>query len=134
MAAAASISEWLAEITDHRTNIVERLQEKYQHLFPSCYAPSQLAKSGEVDILKVIGETDAAGNLDGEVEIFYENGDYFWGWLSRGVREGEGSLVKNSGDHYLGKYRKGKLQGLVTETVDFSDFHNISREVFYQAI
>ena len=50
------------------------------------------------------------------------------------MREGEGSLVENSGDHYLGKYRKGRLQGLVTETVDFSDFHNIRREVFYQVI
>ena len=44
------------------------------------------------------------------------------------------SLVENSGDHYLGKYRRGRLHGLVTETLDFSDFHNISREVFYEAI
>ena len=104
------------------------------HLLPSSFAPSQPAGSDEVNILKVIGETDAAGKLDGEVEIFYENGDYFWGWYSHGVREGEGSLVENSGDHYLGKYSRGKLHGLVTETVDFSDFHNIRREVFYQAI
>ena len=134
LAVSASISEWLREVTDHRTDIVERMQEKHKHLLPSCFAPSQLAGSEEVDILKVIGQTDAAGNLDGEVEIFYKNGDYFWGWYSHGVREGEGSLVENSGDHYLGKYRRGRLHGLVTETVDFSDFHNISREVFYEAI
>ena len=131
---SASISEWLAEITDHRSSTVERLQDKYKHLLPSCFAPSKQARSDEMNILKVIGETDAAGNLEGEVEIFYENGDYFWGWYSHGVREGEGSLVENSGDHYLGKYSRGTLHGLVTETVDFSDFHNIRREVFYQAI
>ena len=131
---SASLAGWLDQITDHRTRAVERFQENFQHLLPPCTAPSPSAQSEDLKVLKVIGETDAAGNLEGEVEIFYENGDYFWGWYSQGVREGQGSLVKNSGDHYLGKYINGRLQGLVTETVDFSEFHNISREVFYEVI
>ena len=73
------------------------------------------------------------GRLEGEVELFYDNGDYFWGWYSHGVRQGEGSLVSRAGDHYLGHYTAGKLDGLVTETIDFADFHNITREVFYKA-
>jgi hypothetical protein len=34
----------------------------------------------------VLGERDAAGKLHGEVEIFYQNGDYFWGDLHHGIR------------------------------------------------
>ena len=128
-----SISHWLSQITDLKTNPVERLQDQHQHHLPSCFVPYQPPECLEGKILKVIGETDAEGRLDGEVEIFYKNGDYFWGWYKDGVREGEGSLVLASGDHFLGRYSRGKLHGLVTETIDFSEFHNIRREVFYQA-
>lgn len=128
-----SISRWLAEVADTETNIVQTLQEEYQHLLPSC-CPDQAAQTEDQGpAWKVIGERDDVGRLEGEVELFYDNGDYFWGWYSHGVRQGEGSLVSRAGDHYLGHYTAGKLDGLVTETIDFADFHNITREVFYKA-
>jgi hypothetical protein len=34
----------------------------------------------------VLGERDELGRLHGEVEIFYQNGDYFWGDLQHGLR------------------------------------------------
>ena len=80
----------------------------------------------------MVGEKDEEGRLEGEVEIFYQNGDYFWGRYSGGVREGPASLVTRAGDHYLGTYSRGQLDGLVTETLDFADLHNITREVFYK--
>ena len=128
--AANSISTWLRRITDPEINIVEILQDQHHHDLPQPLQQVECEDQGE--ILKVIGERDEEGLLDGEVEMFYKNGDYFWGGYRHGVREGAASLVTSSGDHFLGTFSRGLLDGLVTETLDFADFHNITREVFYK--
>ena len=41
------------------------------------------------------------------------------------VQEGTASLVFRSGDHILGTFSNGRLDGLVQETLEFCDLHNV---------
>ena len=47
----------------------------------------------ESEAVKIIGERDVEGRLHGECEIHYGNGDYFWGHLHHGCKQGTGRLV-----------------------------------------
>ena len=41
-------------------------------------------------------------------------------------------MVFRSGDHILGTFTNGRLDGLVQETLEFCDLHNVKRDVFYK--
>ena len=41
-------------------------------------------------------------------------------------------MVFRSGDHILGTFSNGRLDGLVQETLEFCDLHNVRRDVFYK--
>lgn len=56
-----------------------------------------------------------------EVEIYYENGDYFWGDLEAGQRAGLASLVLGNGDSFMGRFKDNQLDGFVQETIGFCD-------------
>jgi hypothetical protein len=60
----------------------QNVQSQYGDEIGACSLPppSQPAVSS------VLGERDELGRLHGEVEIFYQNGDYFWGDLQHGLR------------------------------------------------
>jgi len=66
------------------------------------------------------------------VEIYYSNGDYFWGDCVHGVKEGSASVVLSNGDNLMGRFLDGRLEGLVTETIGFCDRDNVTREVYYR--
>ena len=38
-----------------------------------------------------------------QVEIYYSNGDYFWGDCVHGVKEGSASVVLSNGDNLMGR-------------------------------
>ena len=69
--------------------------------------------------------------LNGEAEIFYTNGDYFWGSICDGVKSGAASIVKMNGDMIDGHFVDDKLEGLVVENVTVGDYEGVKREVFY---
>ena len=35
---------------------------------------------------RLLGDTDTEGNIHGEAEIFYDNGDYVWADFCHGVK------------------------------------------------
>ena len=35
---------------------------------------------------RLLGDTDSEGNIHGEAEIFYDNGDYVWADFCHGVK------------------------------------------------
>ena len=39
-----------------------------------------------------------------QVEIYYTNGDYFWGDCVHGVKEGLASVVLKNGDNLMGRW------------------------------
>lgn len=110
---------------------MESLQEQFDNHSSFCIEnkESELSKSY---VENIIGERDSLGRLHGDVEIFYENGDYVWADFVHGIKEGSASIVFQNGDHYSGHFHHDQLNGLVIETIDFCDFHNIRREVFYK--
>ena len=125
------IRKWLEEISSKDRNIVKELQNEFEAVFPSL-SVSVIAEEEERSVNKVIGDRDALGALHGEVEIFYACGDYVWADFVHGVKEGSASLVSKNGDHTLGSFKNGHLEGPVEETMDFCDFHNVKREVIYR--
>ena len=40
------------------------------------------------DVKEILGDVDDLGKLHGDVEIFYENGDYLWADFIHGVKTG----------------------------------------------
>ena len=121
--------DWTKDILDPDSNIVKRLQDQFGKDLPQCTVKTE-EEHGK--IVNVIGERDDDGNIHGEAEIFYENGDYFWGDFIHGVKEGSASIVLKNEDNYMGVFRNNKLEGFVTETIVFCDRDNVTREVFYQ--
>jgi len=124
--------EWVTRITDPASRVVHELQEQYGKMVPDLseeeYSASKVTE--EEKVLQLVGERDSKGQPHGEVEIYYANGDYFWGDCV-GVKEGLASVVLANGDNLMGRFRNGQLEGLVTETLSFCDRDNVSREVFY---
>ena len=112
LAAARQFKDWLLMVGDH----------KHRSFFSDNMEDLDDVDASDIikcnTIVKIIGDRDEAGDLDGEVEEFYENGDYFWGHYHHGVRQGEASMVLRNGDHYLGSYDAGVLTGLVREEVE----------------
>ena len=106
------------------------MNEEFGSSFPPCTAFADV--SSKTDVREIIGETDENGELHGEVEIFYTNGDYLWTDFNHGIKEGSASLVYKSGDHILGHFKNDRLSGSVLETIDYCDHHNVKREVQYQ--
>ena len=52
---------------------------------------------------RLLGDTDSEGNIHGEAEIFYDNGDYVWADFCHGVKvelhiqiDVTGSVSRNS--------------------------------------
>ena len=91
ISAAKELREWLAEISDPKTRVIQTLfladsdndddndnnNDVIQH--DEC----------EKEVLKVIGERNVHGRLNGECEVFYKNGDYFWGHFVDGIKHGK---------------------------------------------
>ena len=85
LSAARELREWLVQISDPKTTVIKRLFEAESEndnddtvKYDEC----------EKEILKVIGERNVQGRLDGECEIFFKNGDYFWGHFVDGIKQG----------------------------------------------
>ena len=86
ISAARELREWLTEISDPKTSAIQTLfnadcendddDNVTQH--DEC----------EKEVLKVIGERNVNGRLNGECEVFYKNGDYFWGHFVDGIKQG----------------------------------------------
>ena len=73
----------------------------------------------EEKVLQLVGDRDSKGRPHGEVnllnkwfvkfalssqvEIYYANGDYFWGDCVHGVKEGLASVVLANGDNLMGR-------------------------------
>ena len=125
------IKQWLSQISAQDMQIVKELQDGFEDKLPPL-GISLVADEESRSVNKVIGDVDDHGNLHGEVEIFYDNGDYVWADYIQGVKEGSASLVFKNGDHILGSFRNGQLDGLVEETMDYCDYHNVKREVIYR--
>ena len=78
------------------------------------------------------GELDEGGKAHGEVEIYYDNGDYFWGVCVHGVREGPATVTLSNGDTLEGNFSTDLLEGFVVETLSCNE-KNLRREVFYNS-
>ena len=85
LSAARELREWLVQISDPKTTVIKRLFEAESEndnddtvKYDEC----------EKEVLKVIGERNVQGRLDGECEIFFKNGDYFWGHFVDGIKQG----------------------------------------------
>ena len=124
---AKYFNDWTRALANSDKEIVKELQENYGETFPECTVEQEPEKT----IVNFIGEKDEEGKMHGEVEINYENGDYFWGDYIHGVREGMASIVLKNGDNYVGNFRNGYLEGTVNETLTFCDRENVQREVYY---
>ena len=126
--AAEYFTEWTKALADPSRKIVKELQEKYGDTFPCCTC---IQEPDEKSIVNFIGETDDEGKMHGEVEINYDNCDYFWGDYNHGVREGMASIVLKNEDNYVGSFKAGYLEGLVVETITCCGRQNVEREVYY---
>ena len=124
-----SFAEWKKEIMDPSSNIVKKLQDQFGEELPKCKVKADDEPS---NIVSLIGERDEDGNIHGEAEIYYDNGDYFWGDFNHGVKEGQASVVLKNGDNYMGVFKENQLDGFVTESIEFCDRDNVTREVFYE--
>jgi len=129
--------EWVTRITDPASRVVHELQEEYGKVLPDFIEERQATKEQQAglddqQVLQLVGERDSKGRPHGEVEIYYTNGDYFWGDCVHGVKEGLASVVLKNGDNLMGRFRNGLLEGFVTETLSFCERDNVSREVFYK--
>ena len=124
------LKEWIAMCTNKDSSVIQDLQENHGEFLPSCTISDDL--TSELQIRQIIGERDELGNFHGDAEIYFENGDYLWVDFVHGIKEGSASFVRKSGDHFLGNYKKNKLSGFVTETIEYCDRHNVKREVFYK--
>jgi len=122
---AKYLIDWKKALMDPNRNIVRELQEEFGDNLPEC----EHAEDKERSIVTLLGEKDDNGNIHGEAEIYYDNGDYFWGDFNHGVKEGQASVVLKNGDNYVGTFTNGYLDGFVTETVAYCD--HVQREVFY---
>ena len=88
LSAARELREWLVQISDPKSSVIKRLFEAECHNdYDDDIKVNQYDES-ETHILKVIGERNVQGRLDGECEIFYKNGDYFWGHFVDGIKQG----------------------------------------------
>ena len=96
---------------------VLKFQVKYEKLLPRCTGNPE----SEPKIRFVSGTRDEKNRFHGEAEIYYENGDYYWGDLEHGSREGMASLVFKNGDSLMGRFKDNQLQGFVQETISFCD-------------
>merc|ERR1712106_58940 len=68
---AEYLAGWKKAVTNPKTDIVKELQEKYADEIPGCDLQTETDKP----IANFIGEKDEDGNMHGEIEINYENGD-----------------------------------------------------------
>lgn len=66
------------------------------------------------------------------MEIYYDNGDYFWGVCVHGVREGPATVTLRNGDTLEGNFSNDLLEGFVVETLSCNE-KNLRREVFYNS-
>ena len=88
LSAARELQEWLQGAGDLGHNLVQEQEEESDE-------EEDLEDDviEEAEAVKMIGERDVEGRLHGECEIHYGNGDYFWGHLHHGCKQGTGRLV-----------------------------------------
>ena len=122
------LRNWVSRMLDSASNIVKELQEDFAADLAECDDRYE----SDNPATRIVGETDDDGELHGETEVYYENGDYFWGDYHHGVREGMANLVLKNGDTFMGRFRNNRLEGFVVETITFCDRQNVTREVFYK--
>ena len=81
----------------------------------------ELQSNFNIPLLTISDRFNHSGLLtnenDGEVEIYFPNGDYFWGYIRDGMKEGPASVVLQSGETLEGNFERDKLEGLVVETL-----------------
>ena len=88
LSAARELREWLVQISDPKTTVIKRQFEvESENNYDDDNKVNRYDEC-EKEILKVIGERNIQGKLDGECEIFYKNGDYFWGHFVDGIKQG----------------------------------------------
>ena len=134
ISAARQLSEWLAQIGDPKTNVIHKLHDTESDDHDANHNITNDDTECDNEVLRVIGERNKQGRLDGECEVFYKNGDYFWGHFVDGtkhgnsdikliyvtllINSGEASVVRANGDHLLGHYEGGRLRGVVREELE----------------
>ena len=85
---------------DPSRNIVEELQNKFGDDLPEC----EFKEKNERPNTTLMGELDKDRNIHGDVKMYDDNGDYFWGGYIHGVREGMGVIVLENGDYFVGSF------------------------------
>ena len=113
---------------DPNSNIVKELQESFGDTLPAC----EMIVGDEIPADRIVGAKDESGKQHGETEIYYKNGDHFWGDYRHGLKEGMASVVLKNGDNFIGRFKDNHLDGFVVETVSFCERENVTREVFYK--
>ena len=88
LSAARELREWLMQISDPKSTVIKRLFEAGSDYDYDDDIKVRRYDECEEEVLKVIGERNVQGRLDGECEIFYKNGDYFWGHFVDGIKQG----------------------------------------------
>ena len=83
LSAARELQEWLQGAGDLGHNLLQEEEESDEE-------EEELEHDviEEAEAVKIIGERDIEGRLHGECEIHYSNGDYFWGHLHHGCKQG----------------------------------------------
>ena len=93
ISAARELREWLAEISDPKTRVIQTLfladSDNDAHNDNNDVIKHDEFDECEKEVLKVIGERNVHGRLNGECEVFYKNGDYFWGHFVDGIKHGK---------------------------------------------
>ena len=128
LSTSEDIKTWLTQISSRDSSLFNDLQDTHTE-DNSVTSFNELLHS---EVKEILGDVDDIGKLHGDVEIFYENGDYLWADFIHGVKTGPASLVFHNGDHFQGDYKDDYLHGLVIETIDYCDLHNVRREVYYR--
>ena len=86
--AARELREWLTEISDPKTSVIQTLFHADCENDDDDNVTQHDESENEKEVLKVIGERNKQGQLNGECEVFYKNGDYFWGHFVDGIKHG----------------------------------------------
>lgn len=87
ISAARELREWLTEISDPKSSAIQTLFNADSDNDDDDIV-TQPDECDEKEVLKVIGERNVQGRLHGECEVFYKNGDYFWGHFLDGIKHG----------------------------------------------
>ena len=71
---AEYLAKWIKGVADLDRDVVSELQEMFGKNFPECKVGKKYCKR---TVFSLIGSKDRFGNLHGDAEIYYANGDFF---------------------------------------------------------